>query len=109
MGQRFWPHFSAGWKQYSREAKLWLLVITGLVLGLIQFGPLLVGCAIKGNISLGTSDRIYYVRGDKYYWQAQVNYFRGERYFCSEEAARQAGWRRALSPVRSVTKRSLGD
>ena len=81
---------------YSREAKIWLVVIIGVLLGLFECGPLLVGCGIKGNIPLGTGDHVYYVRGQKYYWQAQVNYFRGERYFCSEEAARQAGWRKAV-------------
>jgi hypothetical protein len=98
MGKRIWSKFSlpstpGAW---TREAKLWLLVVIGLALGLIQFGPLLVGCGIKGNIPFDTGDRVYYVRGQKYYWQAQINYFRGERYFCSEEAAREAGWRKAV-------------
>jgi hypothetical protein len=98
MGNGFWSNFSlATWQALrSREARLWLIVIIGVVAGLIEFGPLLIGCGIKGNIPLGTGERLYYVRGQKYYWQAQVNYFRGERYFCSEEAAREAGWSKAI-------------
>jgi hypothetical protein len=61
----------------------------------VEVGPLAVGCGIKGNISYNTGERIYHVLGQEYYWRTQINFFKGERYFCSEEAARKAGWRRA--------------
>jgi hypothetical protein len=61
----------------------------------LEFGPLLVGCGIKGNISIHTGERIYHVSGQKYYLATRINWFRGERWFCSEADARAAGWRKA--------------
>ena len=52
------------------------------------------GCNIKGNISI-TGERIYHVPGGQFYAQTIVNPRRGERWFCSEQEARAAGWRRS--------------
>jgi ssDNA-binding Zn-finger/Zn-ribbon topoisomerase 1 len=60
----------------------------------LEFGFPLVGCPIKGNIS-GSGERIYHLPGQKYYAATRINWFRGERWFCSETAAQAAGWRRA--------------
>ena len=57
-------------------------------------GSLNVGCKIKGNISQ-TGERIYHVPGQEYYSATRVSAGKGERWFCSEEEARQAAWRRA--------------
>jgi hypothetical protein len=51
-------------------------------------------CHIKGNISV-TGERIYHVPGQRYYSATRISSWRGERWFCSEAEARQAGWRRA--------------
>lgn len=51
-------------------------------------------CNIKGNISR-RGERIYHVPGQKYYAQTQISAGRGERWFCSEQEARAAGWRRS--------------
>ena len=51
------------------------------------------GCAIKGNISSG--GRIYHMPGQENYARTQINTAKGEQWFCSEAAARDAGWRRA--------------
>lgn len=51
-------------------------------------------CRIKGNISWG-GERIYHVPGQEYYAETRIDLGRGERWFCSEDEARQAGWRRA--------------
>ena len=51
------------------------------------------GCDIKGNITL--NGRIYHVPGQEYYKATRVNPFIGERWFCTEEEARAAGWRKA--------------
>ncbi len=51
-------------------------------------------CSIKGNISR-KGERIYHVPGQKYYAQTQVSPGKGERWFCSEQEARAAGWRRS--------------
>nr|WP_274427319.1 hypothetical protein [Chelativorans sp. YIM 93263] len=53
------------------------------------------GCNIKGNISVGTGERIYHVPGQRYYSATRVSPIHGERWFCSQADARQAGWRRA--------------
>lgn len=50
-------------------------------------------CAIKGNIS--KSGRIYHMPGQEHYDRTGINLKRGERWFCSQAEARQAGWRAA--------------
>ena len=51
-------------------------------------------CTIKGNISR-KGERIYHVPGQKYYAQTRISAGKGERWFCSEQEARAAGWRRS--------------
>ena len=55
----------------------------------------LSGCTIKGNISINTGERIYHVPGQRYYVETRIAPQYGERWFCSEEEARRAGWRRS--------------
>ena len=50
-------------------------------------------CEIKGNIS--RNGRIYHMPGQADYDRVRISEGRGERYFCSEEEAQAAGWRRA--------------
>ena len=52
-------------------------------------------CDIKGNISHNSGKRIYHVPGDRDYERTRISLSRGERFFCTEAAARAAGWRRA--------------
>ena len=78
----------------SKEMIVGAVVITALAIGW-EAGPWLVGCGIKGNISMYGGEKIYHMPGPKYYWATRINPFKGERYFCSEFNARQAGWRRA--------------
>lgn len=52
------------------------------------------GCGIKGNIS-SRGERIYHVPGGQYYDRTRISSSKGERWFCSEEEARAAGWRKA--------------
>lgn len=51
-------------------------------------------CNIKGNVST-RGERIYHVPGDKYYEETRISASHGERWFCSEDEARAAGWRRS--------------
>lgn len=51
-------------------------------------------CNIKGNVST-KGERIYHVPGQKYYSKTSIQASNGERWFCSEEEARAAGWRRS--------------
>lgn len=50
------------------------------------------GCLIKGNIGKN-GDRIYHVPGSRSYGPTRIDKSKGERWFCSEDEARQAGWR----------------
>ncbi|PZX10464.1 endonuclease YncB(thermonuclease family) [Celeribacter halophilus] len=50
-------------------------------------------CAIKGNIS--SSGKIYHLPGGLWYTRTRINVGSGERWFCSEDEARAAGWRKA--------------
>lgn len=52
-------------------------------------------CSIKGNVSYDTGERIYHVPGDAYYDDTVINESYGERWFCSEQEAIDAGWRHA--------------
>ena len=49
------------------------------------------GCPIKGNIS--KQGNIYHAPWSPWYGKTRVNTAKGERWFCSEEQAVEAGWR----------------
>jgi endonuclease YncB( thermonuclease family) len=52
------------------------------------------GCTIKGNIS-SSGQRIFHTPGQQHYSQTVISEAKGERWFCSEAEAAQAGWRAA--------------
>lgn len=52
------------------------------------------GCSIKGNIN-SDGDKIYHTPGQQYYSRTQVDDDKGERWFCSENEAVNAGWRKS--------------
>lgn len=43
----------------------------------------------KANISSNTGEPIYHVPGQEYYWETRIDLLKGERWLCSEEAARK--------------------
>ena len=51
-------------------------------------------CNIKGNINY-SGEKIYHVPGQEYYNSTEINEEYGERWFCTEEEARAAGWRKS--------------
>jgi hypothetical protein len=71
-----------------------LLTLLGIGLA-IQIGPEFTSCNIKGNISYNGGEKIYHVPGQEYYSETRISLLKGERWFCSEEEARAAGWRPA--------------
>ena len=71
-------------------AVLAALMLTGTTAASAQSGS----CNIKGNVST-QGERIYHMPGDRYYEETRISASHGERWFCSEEEARAAGWRRA--------------
>ncbi len=50
-------------------------------------------CPIKGNISVRTGERIYHAPWSRWYSRTRINEAKGERWFCSEAEAVEAGWR----------------
>ena len=52
-------------------------------------------CNIKGNISINSGRKIYHVPGQKDYENTRIQTEHGERWFCSEEEAINAGWKKA--------------
>lgn len=48
-------------------------------------------CRIKGNVS--ENGRIYHVPGSRHYELTTIDESRGERWFCTADEARRAGWR----------------
>ena len=80
----------------SRSAHVRVALLAGLLI--LSVVPNSAGesdaCNIKGNVST-QGERIYHMPGDKYYEDTRISASHGERWFCSEEEARAAGWRRA--------------
>lgn len=52
------------------------------------------GCSIKGNIS-SKGRHIYHVPGGRWYAETRIDASKGERWFCTEQEAISAGWRRS--------------
>ncbi len=51
-------------------------------------------CLIKGNIGKG-GKKIFHVPGGRWYKLTKIDESRGERWFCTEKEAVQAGWRKS--------------
>ncbi|GAB96420.1 micrococcal nuclease [Kineosphaera limosa] len=51
-------------------------------------------CAIKGNIN-SKREKIYHLPGGRDYGKTTIDTRKGERWFCTQVQARQAGWRAA--------------
>lgn len=55
-------------------------------------------CLIKGNISTDKKkENIYHVAGCTSYKATIIDTSKGERWFCTEKEAKDAGWRKALN------------
>lgn len=53
-------------------------------------------CDMKGNVSYNTGEKIYHEPGDQFYDVTKIDERYGEKWFCSEEEAEKAGFRRTL-------------
>ncbi len=51
-------------------------------------------CKIKGNIS-SSGEKIYHMPGQQFYDKTVVDTSKGERWFCTEQEAVNAGWRKS--------------
>jgi|GEM_PF-2512108 len=61
-----------------------------------EMGTVVVQCLIKGNISSSKKEKIYHLPGQQYYEKTIIDESKGERWFCTEEEAIEAGWRKSL-------------
>lgn len=50
---------------------------------------------IKGNVIYNTGEKIYHLPGQEYYDETKISPSYGERWFCAEQEARAAGWRKS--------------
>ena len=50
---------------------------------------------IKGNIAFESKEKIYHTKGQTYYDDTSIDIEYGERWFCSEQEAINAGWRKS--------------
>lgn len=76
------------------------LVSTTIYVGQILMIPSVeppINCLalIKGNISINTGEKIYHVPGGQFYDATIIRPEYGERWFCTEEEAVAAGWRKS--------------
>jgi hypothetical protein len=71
------------------------ILVLGAIVALEAPVRSLTSCDIKGNVSRSASERIYHLPGQRYYDATRIDLLRGERWFCSEDEAIAAGWRRA--------------
>lgn len=53
------------------------------------------GCVIKGNVAFDTGELIYHVPGQAHYDETVIREEYGERWFCTEDEAVAAGWRKS--------------
>ncbi|MFL2802187.1 MAG: thermonuclease family protein [Paracoccaceae bacterium] len=51
-------------------------------------------CLIKGNIS-SSGEKIYHIPEGQYYSRTKITKNKGEKWFCSEEDAKNMGWRKS--------------
>lgn len=72
------------------------LLASGMIVGTQYFADNdASGCNIKGNISVTSGEHIYHMPSQDYYDQTGIDFSKGERWFCSEQEARSAGWRKS--------------
>jgi hypothetical protein len=60
----------------------------------VQPAGAVADCAIKGNVS-SSGEHIYHMPGQAHYDRVTIRTELGERWFCSSDEARAAGWRRS--------------
>src|SRR5262245_30653988 len=75
----FRPQFRRQWEMRWSSFAIILAAVLFAVVAL-EFGPVLVGCGIKGNISVRSGERIYHMPGQKYYFSTRINLLRGEKW-----------------------------
>ncbi len=57
------------------------------------YTPVPAHCRIKGNIHMDSGERVYHTPDSPWYGRTEIDTRAGERWFCTEQEARDAGWR----------------
>ncbi len=87
---------------YQRSLTILFFILIGFIIlgSIISFLAELVmpftSCDIKGTVHSKTI-KYYHLPYTKYYKQSHIDLRRGERWFCSEETAKSAGFKKAPS------------
>ncbi len=91
------PKYGKGHPSRTLGMRVSWAIVAGLLAVLLaaNYGPLARGCNIKGNIAQGSGERIYHLPGQEFYGETVISVFSGEQWFCSEQEAIAAGWRRS--------------
>ncbi len=77
----------------SRLVTYTLILILAPAIALAEIsGPARV---VDGDTLEVAGERIYHVPGGAYYDRTKISPAKGERWFCTEEEAQAAGWRRS--------------
>ena len=76
--------------------------------------PVPEDCRIKGNINMETGERVYHTPDSPWYGRTEIDTDAGERWFCSEREAMDAGWRapksaQVMSTAREAPQSAAGD
>ncbi len=84
-------------QQYAKKNKLglWSSCFKNILKVFSYSNIKSTSCIIKGNISYKTKQKIYHTPNCPYYNKTKINTLKGERWFCSEGEAVQAGWAKA--------------
>ena len=94
-------------KIVSKKVKIWIVIamasiLVGSVVGYLLYQryqseealkPKCDNPIVKGNISYKTSVKIYHLPGERLYDKTIIDTSAGERMFCTEQDAKDAGWR----------------
>lgn len=63
----------------------------------VSMNPPNAKCTIKGNIDTATGKKIYHTKSCNQYDEVELNLAFGEKWFCSETDASEAGFKKAMS------------
>lgn len=89
-----------------KKYKTWIIVVVVAVVGIGGYwaytsyhntSGVSTACdnpTIKGNIST-SGEKIYHVEGQRFYSATKIDTNKGERWFCTESEAKDAGWRKS--------------
>jgi len=78
----------------------WIIVILAIIIIVWLFMKItsnnsdVKNCNIKGNIN-SSGEKIYHIKECGSYDKTQIDELNGEHWFCDENEARTAGWRKA--------------